>query len=685
MPLFRAGGAASVVLAAIAAPSPDEAVPDYRVFVDGRPVSLVEAPKPTKYWKGQMYDQYAQPYWGALFDAQGEVEVRVESDAHDLSQTRIVPDVANVGKRRAGVVTFKAKIPFMVSVEPQSRYRTLTVIAREPDRDVPRRDDPNVRCFSAGRYHLDEPIRLKSNDTLYLETGSFVEACVFASGTNIAIRGHGVLSGVPWAWKKGPQTQFVHFKDAKDVVVKDVALLGPYHWSLVLQNVEHAVVDGIAVLGGRVINDDGLDICRSRDVTIRNSFFHVQDDNIAVKWWAEDVKVENCVFWADVARCVHIGGECDPPPHGMRRISVKNVDVLHQSICKPVSGEPVIHVNASNEMPVEDVKIEGVHVWSPERRDMLARIETVIVHEAKGWAWYDKPGFIDGVAIRDVRYQFPVPLECGGIKILGHDAAHPVRNVSVSGINIEPPAEVNEHVENADISQQLPASVLPVSCIGMKRSWDPYPGWWEKRHEEKLAQIAASGGKIDIVFIGDSITHNWEGARGPGSDYGGKPLAALKKKYSVLNLGFGGDRTQNVLWRLENGELDGYRAKCFMLMIGTNNGDKRPEDTAAGVKAILDLIARKQPQAKTILLPVFPSGATADHPWRTSKEKINALIKDFADGDKVIWCDFNARFLNPDGTFPQGMMMKDDLHPLAPGYDIWAEEVTPLFRKVCGK
>ena len=333
------------------------ALSDYRVFVDGRPVPLVEAPKPTKYWKGQMYDQYAQPYWAALVDAHGEVEVRVESAEHDLSQARIIPGVVTVGERRAEAVTFKAKVPFRVSVEPQSRYRSIAVIAREPDRDVPRRDDPNVRYFSAGRYHLDEPIRLKSNETLYLEGGALVEAGVFASGTNIAIRGHGVLSGVPWAWKKGPQTQFVHFKDARDVIVKDVALLSPYHWSLVLQNVEHAVVDGIAVLGGRVINDDGLDICRSRDVTIRNSFFHVQDDNIAVKWWAEDVKVENCVFWADVARCVHIGGECDPPPHGMRRISVKNVDVLHQSICKPVSGEPVIHVNASNEMPVEDVKI----------------------------------------------------------------------------------------------------------------------------------------------------------------------------------------------------------------------------------------------------------------------------------------------------------------------------------------
>ena len=238
--------------------------------------------------------------------------------------------------------------------------------------------------------------------------------------------------------------------------------------------------------------------------------------------------------------------------------------------------------------------------------------------------------------------------------------------------------------ENSD-EGALPRAATPKSCIGMKRSWDPYPGWWERRHEEKLAEIAASGGEIDLVFVGDSITHNWEGARGPGSAYGGKPLAELKKRYSVLNLGFGGDTTRNVLWRLENGEMDGYKAKCVMLMIGTNNGGTSAEDTAAGVKAILDLIALKQPQAVTILLPIFPSGATAGHPWRKSKEKVNALIRKFADGKKVVWHDFNSRFLNPDGTFPNGMMMKDDLHPLAPGYEIWAEEVAPIFRKVCGK
>ena len=471
--LFSAFCAMAIVASSFASP-------DCRVSVNGCPMTLVEAPKPTKYWKGQMYDQYAQPYWAALVDAHGDVEVRVESDSRDLSRTRIIPeDKVSQVVCSTGCVTFRATVPFNVSVEPDGRYRTIAVIAREPDRHAPKRDDSKVRYFASGHHHLDEPIRLKSNQTLYLEEGAFVEACVFASGTNIAIRGHGVLSGVPWPWKKGPQTQFVHFKGARDVLVKDVTLLGPYHWSLVLQDVEHAVVDGIAVLGGRVINDDGIDICRCHDVTVRNSFFHVQDDNIAIKWWAEDVTVEKCTFWADVARIVHIGGESDPAPHGMRRIKVRDFEVLHQSICKPSRGEPIIHINASNEMPVEDVIIENGRIWAPEWKDMFARIETVIAHEAKGWAWYDKPGRINGVTIKNINYKKTLPRECGTVKVLGCDTAHPVRNVTIEGLNFTPESEVNEHVENVNIkggvfSTGAFVAARPIWISGEEKKWNSF-------------------------------------------------------------------------------------------------------------------------------------------------------------------------------------------------------------------
>lgn len=226
-----------------------------------------------------------------------------------------------------------------------------------------------------------------------------------------------------------------------------------------------------------------------------------------------------------------------------------------------------------------------------------------------------------------------------------------------------------------------PRACLPQSAIGEKHDWDPGENWWIRRlidKQEEAQRLKDKDGYIDLVFLGDSITHNWEGARGPGSDFGGKPLAALRKKYSVLNLGFGGDDTRRVLWRLRNGELDNYRARCIQLLVGTNNGDK-PAETAQGVRLILDEISRRQPQAKTLLLAVFPAGRTPDHPHRVRNAALNAQIKEFADGEKVIWVDFGERFIEPDGTIAK-KTMGDYLHPGHRGYDIWFEEVAPLFR-----
>ena len=112
-------------------------------------------------------------------------------------------------------------------------------------------------------------------------------------------------------------------------------------------------------------------------------------------------------------------------------------------------------------------------------------------------------------------------------------------------------------------------------------------------------QIEESKGEIDLVFCGDSITHCWE-SRCPTI------LKEIKSKHSLLLAGFSGDRTEHLLWRLKYGELDGYRAKSVMLLIGTNNSADTPEKIAAGVKACLNVIREKQPQAKVVLMAIFP-------------------------------------------------------------------------------
>ncbi|HPA18749.1 MAG TPA: GDSL-type esterase/lipase family protein [Verrucomicrobiae bacterium] len=226
-----------------------------------------------------------------------------------------------------------------------------------------------------------------------------------------------------------------------------------------------------------------------------------------------------------------------------------------------------------------------------------------------------------------------------------------------------------------------PCGTTAVTPIGRRTWWDPEPDWWIKRMAEKRAQVARSGGAIDLVFLGDSITHNWEGAGVVGPNH--SVQNELLKGYSILNLGYGGDTTANILWRVRNGELDGFRAKLVMLMIGTNNSGTG-EEVAQGVKQVLAAIRERQPGAKILLLAIFPRGAAPDDPMRRRNDATNAILRTHADGDRVIWCDFNAKFTDAKGNLSR-TMMSDLLHPGPDGYKIWRDAVLPYFEAACGR
>ena len=204
--------------------------------------------------------------------------------------------------------------------------------------------------------------------------------------------------------------------------------------------------------------------------------------------------------------------------------------------------------------------------------------------------------------------------------------------------------------------------------------------WWQVRFKAKQAEIAALKGEVDLVFAGDSITHIWE-SRCP------EILMELKRSYTLLNIGYSGDKVENLNWRFEHGELDGYRAKCVMLLIGTNNPRSEYAKTAQGIRRALDIIAEKQPQAKTLLLPVFPRRDSPDGPEgkpfpRPEHGKLNELIRAFADGEKVIWVEFGGEYVDADGD--TRWIMPDRLHPGAMGLGMWYDRVKPLFRAICG-
>ncbi|HNX33166.1 MAG TPA: GDSL-type esterase/lipase family protein [Kiritimatiellia bacterium] len=223
------------------------------------------------------------------------------------------------------------------------------------------------------------------------------------------------------------------------------------------------------------------------------------------------------------------------------------------------------------------------------------------------------------------------------------------------------------------VTKTVRASVTPDNRLG--------EAWWKSRFEQKIALVKQGG--WEVVFMGDSITHGWEGS---GKEVWAQNFGA----YKTLNLGYGGDRTEHVLWRLDNGELDGYQPKLLVLMIGTNNTGHRPEiqespeDTAAGIKAILDRIGQKSPTTKVLLLAIFPRSAKPTDSARVRNDKVNALIKGYADGKRVVFMDVSKEMLEPDGTLTKEMM-PDFLHPREKGYGIWAKAVLPVIKETVGR
>jgi N-acetylglucosamine-6-sulfatase len=199
--------------------------------------------------------------------------------------------------------------------------------------------------------------------------------------------------------------------------------------------------------------------------------------------------------------------------------------------------------------------------------------------------------------------------------------------------------------------------------------------WWPGRHRAVLEKVKQGGHQL--VFIGDSITQGWEGQ--------GKEIwSTLYSDRKPLNLGFSGDRTQHVMWRLMNGELEHVRPKVFVVMIGTNNtghNQQDPAETATGVREILNILRDRSPDSKILLLSVFPRGATPDDPLRLINDQVNHTIKTYADGKTIHWLDLNSTFLDKDGNLSKEVM-PDLLHPNTKGYQMWAEAMEPTLTKL---
>jgi (4-O-methyl)-D-glucuronate---lignin esterase len=194
----------------------------------------------------------------------------------------------------------------------------------------------------------------------------------------------------------------------------------------------------------------------------------------------------------------------------------------------------------------------------------------------------------------------------------------------------------------------------------------------------------AKKGRIDVYFEGDSIVRRWGALDYP--DF----LTNWKENFfgwNAANFGWGGDRTQNILWRLENGELDGINPKVIVVQAGANNvgnqprGEQTIDEIARGIKAIIDLCQQKAPDATIILTAVFPRN---ELPVITTVNHINARLATYADGKKFRFVNINDRLADSNGTILDGVMNADKLHLSTKGYQIWADALKPIFRELLG-
>jgi lysophospholipase L1-like esterase len=204
-------------------------------------------------------------------------------------------------------------------------------------------------------------------------------------------------------------------------------------------------------------------------------------------------------------------------------------------------------------------------------------------------------------------------------------------------------------------------------------------------HRQRLESLKK--GRIDVYFVGDSITRRWR-----ATDYP-QFLASWNENFfgwNAANFGWGGDTVQNVLWRMQNGELDGVHPKVIVLLVGTNNLGNAPASDAKvagivqGIKALLDTLREKAPKATIIVMGILPRndgrGRTAVMP---SVAKVNEGIAKLADGKTIRYLNINDRLADKDGKLFEGMTV-DRLHLSLKGYQVWADALKPLLRELLG-
>ncbi len=434
------------------APADEDLSPDYQVQVTGQQVDIYTARVLDPPFAGKRWD-HGGSYSFANFDMSGPVVVRIVS-RRPLRNVVIRPQSFGLQPTLEDDYTLNLTLdkPRKFSVEPDGKKGPLLLFANPLETDAPKPGDESVVYFSPG-LHKPEKIVLQSNQTLYIAGGAVVKAEVLVKGTNIRIRGRGILDGSDWQWRKGPVGNLIAIRNSTDVEVSDITLRGSSHWTIVPRNSQRVTIRNVKLCNSRVQNDDGINPCNSQDVLITDCFIRSDDDCVALKGLdfsapnsnVERITVENSTLWCDRARIFLLGHESRAA--FMRNVTIRNLDIIHFSMT-PFLLEPGEDMRLEN-ITIEDIRIHG------EGQSQFIRLRPVVNQYMRKKV----PGFIRNVRFTNVT----VEGQSGDylVQIEGADAEHDVRdvtfeNASIVGSKLTVGSErlrIGKHTENVSFRE----------------------------------------------------------------------------------------------------------------------------------------------------------------------------------------------------------------------------------------
>jgi hypothetical protein len=423
----------------------------YKVFLNDKEIPVWTA----KCNKTELGNTYSFTY----FDMTGTVDIRLVT-AEPFKEVVIRPQDYGIESHIAEKqISFHLDQPRKISIEPFGMKNVLLLFANPPQTSVPDKADKKVIYFDPGIHRVPgDVIQLTSGQTLYLAPGAILKAAVFAADANdVHITGRGMIDGTDWPWLKGPRGYLLGLERCRDVSVDGIILRGSYGWTLVPRECENVSITNIKIVNDRVQNDDGINPCNSKHVTVHDCFIRTDDDCMSIKglkdgrqWPSEDITIENMVFWCSRARIILFAHESQAQV--MRHIRVLDSWIIHYTMT-PFLMEP------GEEMPLSDIVIDGIHINAVGKGE-IARLRPCI----NQYMVIQKPGHIDNIHFKNLDIATDNPASVF-FYLQGADANHAVKQVSFDNIRLN-----GKPAENISSMLQMHPFVFGVTINGKEQN-----------------------------------------------------------------------------------------------------------------------------------------------------------------------------------------------------------------------